>query len=84
MAKFDDEGVMDLSSATEAVTITLEGSRPKRISKGVVDIGPTLRWRKVNEEVNWRISPEVATAIRSDIDGKLKLLTLDPTGPDHI
>ena len=43
--RFDEEGKVDLHHGAEAMAVILGGSRPKRISKNVLDIGPTLRTR---------------------------------------
>jgi hypothetical protein len=50
--RFDEEGKLDLHHAAEVMAIILGGPEPKRISKNVLDVGPTLRTRAREREAN--------------------------------
>jgi hypothetical protein len=75
-AHFNKEGLMDLSSAAEAVALAIEGTKPKRVGRNILDIAKTLQFRKLKSETAWRIRPAMAKAMRDDIEGSLKLPTL--------
>ena|SRR5262245_38531753 len=49
-ARFDAEGRMDLHHATEALSVLVEGSKPKRVTEKILDIGPTVRARRLERE----------------------------------
>ena len=70
---FDDEGKVGLHHAAEAMAVVLGGSKPKRISKNVLDIGPTLRTRAREREANWRIPQSMKRMILADVKGEAKL-----------
>jgi hypothetical protein len=71
--RFDVKGKVDLHHAAEAMAVVLGGSKPKRISKNVLDIGPTLRTRAREREANWRISQSMKRLILADVKGEAKL-----------
>jgi len=71
--RFDKAGKVDLRDAAEVMAIILGGSEPKRISKNVLDIGPTLRTRAREREANWRIPQSIKQMILADVKGKTKL-----------
>jgi|GEM_PF-5609403 len=75
-AHFDKEGRMDLSHAAEAAALAIEGTKPKRVGRNILDIAKTLQFRKLKSETAWRIRPAMAKAMRDDIEGRLKLPTL--------
>jgi hypothetical protein len=72
-AHFNKAGLMDLSSAAQAVALAIEGTKPESIGRS---IGATLRSRKAKSETSWRISPAAAKMIRDDIEGNVRLMTL--------
>jgi hypothetical protein len=71
--RFDEVGKLDLHYAVEAMAVILGGSEPKRISKDVLDIGPTLRTRAREREANWRIPQSIKRSILADVKGGAKL-----------
>jgi hypothetical protein len=71
--RFDEEGKVDLHHGAEAMAVILGGSRPKRISKNVLDIGPTLRTRAREREASWRIPQSIKRLILADVKGEGKL-----------
>ena len=71
--RFDEEGKVDLHHGAEAMAVILGGSRPKRISKNVLDIGPTLRTRAREREASWRIPQSIKQLILADVKGEGKL-----------
>lgn len=75
---FNSKGCIDLREATEAIAIAVEGSKPKRRSGNVLDIGPVIRSRRWSREHIWKPPPMLLRIIVADIDGKAKIPALRP------
>jgi hypothetical protein len=73
--RFDAQGKVDLRHAIEAIAVLAEGSQPKRVAEKVLDVGPTIRARRLEREAAWRAPSSVLRLIRADIEGKEKLPT---------
>ena len=73
--RFDAYGKVDLRHAVEAIAVLAEGSQPKHLAEKVLDVGPTIRARRLEREAAWRAPSSVLRLIRADIEGKKKLLT---------
>lgn len=69
---FNDRGTLDLAEAVETIAIVLEGSKPKRLSHNLIDIGPVLRSRELANSVQ-RVPRSLVQQIREDIAGTNKL-----------
>lgn len=69
---FDNRGKLDLAEAAETIAIVLEGSKPKRLSHNLIDIGPVLRSRKLANSAQ-QVPHDVMRQIREDIAGTNKL-----------
>jgi hypothetical protein len=64
---FAADGKLDLHAAAEAAALALEGSRPRRVQEGVIDVGPAVRARRWTTEQTWRPSPGTLRAVRADL-----------------
>ena len=73
--RFDAYGKVDLRHAVEAIAVLAEGSQPKHVAEKVLDVGPTIRARRLEREAAWRAPSSVLRLIRADIEGKKKLPT---------
>lgn len=75
---FNSKGYIDLREPAEAAAIALEGSKPKRRSKNVLDIGPVIRSRRWSREHTWKPAPMLLQMIIADIEGQAKIPALRP------
>jgi len=75
---FNSKGSIDLREAAEAAAIAVEGSKPKRRSKNVLDIGPVIRSRRWSREHIWKPPAMLLRTIVADIDGQAKIPALRP------
>ena len=73
--RFDAHGKVDLRHAVEPIAVLAEGSQPKRVAEKVIDVGPTIRARRLEREAAWRAPSLVLRLIRADIEGRKKLPT---------
>jgi hypothetical protein len=73
--RFDAHGKVDLHHVVEAIAVLAEGSQPKHVFEKVLDVGPTIRARRLEREAAWRAPSSVLRLIRADIEGKKKLPT---------
>jgi hypothetical protein len=73
--RFDAHGKVDLRHVAEAIAVLAEGSQPKRVAEKVLDVGSTIRARRLERESAWRAPLSVLRLIRADIEGKKKLPT---------
>jgi hypothetical protein len=64
--RFDSHGKVDLRHAVDAIAVLAEGSEPKRVSEQVLDVGPTIRARRLERDAVWRAPLSVVRLIRAD------------------
>jgi hypothetical protein len=64
---FDPKGRLDVLPVSEAWAGWLEGSRPRRLQERVIDIGPTLRYRRRVTEQFWHPAAGLLRSVRADL-----------------
>ena len=65
---FDEEGKLDISGASEAIEIALNG-KPLHSQPGVVDIEPVLKGKRWRHQHFWSPTPELVDAVETDLRG---------------
>jgi hypothetical protein len=78
---FNSAGLIDLAEAAETAAIAIEGSKPRRLDKRVLDIGPVIRTRRLARERSWKPPASVLRAIIADVNGNGKIRALCLTQP---
>jgi hypothetical protein len=74
---FNAKGSIDLAEAAEVMGTVIGGSRPRRLDKNILDIGPVIRTRRLSEH-KWKLPAPVLRAIMAHISGTGRVRALRP------